>query len=54
MIATTQKRSIVTVDHLPCELPRDASLSFGGDLLEHVIPLFNGDAEGLLQTKLLC
>jgi len=30
--------TIMAVDNLPCELPRDASSSFGDQLLEHVIP----------------
>ena len=29
---------VMAVDNLPCELPRDASLSFGSDLMKHVIP----------------
>ena len=46
---------VMAVDNLPCELPRDASLSFGSDLLEHVIPaLFNGDAEGVLARATEC
>ena len=45
----------MAVDNLPCELPRDASLSFGSDLMEHVIPaLFNGDAEGVLSRATEC
>ncbi|REK60460.1 MAG: alanine dehydrogenase, partial [Bacteroidetes bacterium] len=46
---------VMAVDNLPCELPRDASLSFGSDLMEHVIPaLFNGDAEGVLARATEC
>ena len=45
----------MAVDNLPCELPRDASLSFGSDLMKHVIPaLFNGDAEGVLELATEC
>ena len=46
---------VMAVDNLPCELPRDASLSFGSDLMKHVIPaLFNGDAEGVLELATEC
>ncbi len=46
---------VMAVDNLPCELPRDASLSFGSDLMKHVIPaLFNGDAEGVLERATEC
>jgi len=46
---------VMAVDNLPCELPRDASLSFGSDLMTHVIPaLFNGDEEGVLERATEC
>jgi len=46
---------VMAVDNLPCELPRDASLSFGSDLMIHVIPaLFNGDEEGVLERATEC
>ncbi len=46
---------VMAVDNLPCELPRDASLSFGSDLMKHVIPaLFNSDAEGILSRATEC
>lgn len=34
--------TVVAVDNLPCELPRDASESFGSDLSKHVIPVLAG------------
>ena len=35
--------SVMAVDNLPCEVPRDASLSFGNQLIENVMPsLING------------
>ena len=34
---------VMAIDNLPCELPRDASESFGRDLLESIIPAFLGD-----------
>ncbi len=46
---------VMAVDNLPCELPRDASLSFGSDLMEHVIPaLFNGDKAQILYRATEC
>jgi alanine dehydrogenase len=35
--------TVMAVDNLPCELPRDASHGFGKDLLAHVIPLLVGE-----------
>lgn len=40
---------VMSVDNLPCELPKDASEGFGVMFMEHVIPaFFNGDADGIL------
>ncbi|MAP54609.1 NAD(P)-dependent oxidoreductase [Altibacter sp.] len=42
--------TVMAVDNLPCELPKDASEGFGDMFLEHVIPaFFNGDARGILE-----
>jgi hypothetical protein len=42
--------TVMAVDNLPCELPKDASEGFGETFLEHVIPaFFNNDKEGILQ-----
>ncbi len=42
--------TVMAVDNLPCELPKDASEGFGDMFLEHVIPaFFNKDADGILQ-----
>ncbi|MBL4586660.1 MAG: alanine dehydrogenase [Flavobacteriales bacterium] len=35
--------TIMAVDNLPCEIPRDASTGFGQNLVEKIIPLFLGD-----------
>ena len=41
--------TMMAVDNLPCELPKDASEGFGETFLEHVIPaFFNNDADGVL------
>lgn len=40
---------VSAVDNLPCELPKDASEDFGGELIENVIPhFFNGDPDKVL------
>jgi alanine dehydrogenase len=42
--------SVMSVDNLPCELPKDASEGFGEMFMKHVVPsFFNNDAEGILQ-----
>ena len=41
--------TVMAIDNLPCELPRDASKGFGRDMLDHVIPLLiEGDRDGIL------
>src|SRR5690606_15659840 len=41
--------TVMAVDNLPCELPRDASEAFGRDLLLHVMPqLTGGDPDGMI------
>jgi alanine dehydrogenase len=42
--------TVMAVDNLPCELPKDASEGFGTTFLEHVIPaFFNNDKRGVLK-----
>ena len=42
--------TVMAVDNLPCELPKDASEGFGEQFLQHVIPaFFNNDADGVLE-----
>lgn len=41
--------TVMAVDNLPCELPRDASEAFGRDLIERVLPnLVLSDTEGMI------
>ena len=41
---------VMSVDNLPCELPKDASEGFGEMFMKYVIPaFFNGDKDGILQ-----
>ena len=42
--------TVMAVDNLPCELPKDASEGFGEMFLKYVIPaFFNGDKNGVLK-----
>ena len=42
--------AVMAVDNLPCELPNDASVGFGENFLEYVIPaFFNEDKNGVLE-----
>ena len=47
---TIDALAVMAVDNLPCELPVDASVDFGRQLMEKTIPsLFNGDKDGILK-----
>ena len=42
--------TVMAVDNLPCELPKDASEGFGEAFVEYVIPaFFNNDKDGILE-----
>jgi hypothetical protein len=42
--------TVMAVDNLPCELPKDASEGFGEAFYEHVLPaFFNGDKDRVLK-----
>jgi saccharopine dehydrogenase (NAD+, L-lysine forming) len=42
--------TVMAVDNLPCELPREASEDFGKELMERVMPyLFGADKEGMIE-----
>ena len=44
--------SMMTIDNLPCELPYDASLSFGRQLIDNVFPhLLSGNDDDLVVAK---
>lgn len=50
VILPFEKRAVtvMAVDNLPCELPRDASDGFGKHLMERVIPSLFNEADGLI------
>ena len=42
--------AVMAVDNLPCELPADASIDFGTNFLNYIIPaFFNNDKDGILK-----
>lgn len=46
--------TVMAVDNLPCELPKNASEGFGEMFLDHVIPAFyNDDKDGILNRALM-
>ncbi len=47
--------TVMAVDNLPCELPRDASESFGKILMSDIIPCFaEEDSEDILRNATIC
>lgn len=49
-VATPHSITVMAVDNLPCELPKDASRDFGTEILNQVIPqFFNGDQDQILE-----
>ncbi len=44
----TSTITVMAIDNLPCELPRDASEGFGKHLMERIMPSLDHDEEGLL------
>ena len=47
--------SVMAVDNLPCELPRDASIDFGRHLSDEIIPLLvYGDKDAILENATIC
>lgn len=48
-VGKTGSITVMAVDNLPCELPRDASEAFGRDLVDNVLPCFLGnDPTGMI------
>lgn len=50
-----QAITVMAVDNLPCELPKDASRDFGEALITHIIPqLLNEDENQILNRASIC
>ena len=47
--------AVMAVDNLPSELPKDASVDFGNNLLEKFFPiLINKDKDGIIENATIC
>ena len=47
--------TVMAVDNLPCELPKDASESFGQNLLKNIIPnLIGNDLDNIIERATIC
>lgn len=46
--------TVMAVDNLPCELPKDASEDFGRELIENVLPYLIKDDRKILQNATIC
>ena len=47
--------TVMAVDNLPCELPKDASIGFGENLLENIIPnLIGSDLNNVIKRATIC
>ncbi len=50
LLSTPDTITVMSVDNLPCELPKDASEGFGTMFFNQVMPaFFNGDVDGVLE-----
>ena len=49
----TNSVDVMAVTNLPTEMPADASISFGSDLIEHVLPLFLNEKSEILADATL-
>lgn len=38
--------TVMAVDNLPCELPKDASIDFGSEFIQHILPNLVGEDKG--------
>ena len=47
--------TVMAVDNLPCELPKDASEEFGEEMIKHVLPrLLGQDIDGVIERATIC
>ena len=47
--------SVMAVDNLPCELPKDASEDFGEEMIKHILPcLLGDDPEEVITRATIC
>jgi saccharopine dehydrogenase (NAD+, L-lysine-forming) len=47
--------TVMAVDNLPCELPKDASVEFGKEFINKILPhFFNNDKDSVLERATIC
>lgn len=46
--------TVMAVDNLPCELPKDASAGFGRELIDKIFPHIINDKEGVIERATIC
>jgi saccharopine dehydrogenase (NAD+, L-lysine-forming) len=46
--------TVMAVDNLPCELPKDASEDFGREFIDKVLPHLINDKEGIIERATIC
>jgi hypothetical protein len=46
--------TVMAVDNLPCELPKDASKDFGKDLIDKILPHIINDSEQVIERATIC
>lgn len=46
--------TVMAVDNLPCELPKDASSDFGREFIDKVLPHLINDKEGVINQATIC
>lgn len=46
--------TVMAVDNLPCELPRDASADFGREFIDKILPHLINDSEKVIERATIC
>ena len=46
--------TVMAVDNLPCELPKDASADFGREFIDNVLPHLLNDELGIIKNATIC
>jgi len=46
--------TVMAVDNLPCELPKDASEDFGREFINKVLPNLINDNDGIIDRATIC
>ena len=46
--------TVMAVDNLPCELPKDASADFGREFIDKILPHLINDKEAIIENATIC